>query len=297
MDAATKEIRGIIHTALLSEPSILTPKIRVMSHQGSESRGREQFTRIAPEAGLLLGAGRAILMQLAHPQIGQAIAEHSDFASNPLSRLIHTLGYIYALSNGTAEQQRKMIRHVDNAHRNVRGTRDLGKGTPAYSALDPKLQLWVAATLYDSARVIAAQVLPHEVEHDEQLYRQYAQLGDALQMPTDYWPSTLQEFDQYMNTTLASLKVTDQTRALANELFLGRNAPWWIRLGLPLMRDVTIAQLPRAVHEQFGFDLTQKVQRRNRVTVSFVRMGTRILPVRLRRLPMRMMLRRIDRMV
>lgn len=267
-----------------------------MAQDASANLPEDAFSKIAPEAGLLFGAGRAILMQLAHPQIGVAIDKHSDFANNPLSRLIHTLGYIYALSNGTSEHQRIMINYVNAAHRNVRGPKDQVGQTPAYSALDPKLQLWVAATLFDSARVIGAQILPGHIEHDEGLYQRYAQLGEALQMPSKLWPATLRDFDDYLNQTQRSLQVTDRTRALANELFAGRNAPWWIRAGLPLMRDVTIAQLPTSLREQFGFVLSPKVRRRNDMVIGIVRGATSVLPRWVRHAPMRLMLRRIEKM-
>ncbi|WP_404286964.1 oxygenase MpaB family protein [Glutamicibacter arilaitensis] len=258
---------------------------------------RELFTRLAPEAGLLIGAGRAILLQLAHPQIGLAIATHSDFASNPLSRLIHTLGYIYALSNGTPEQQRTMVDYVNTAHQPVHGTRNPDQETPAYSALDPRLQLWVAATLYDSARVIAAEILPKAESSDNvDLYHQYARLGDALQMPAHFWPDSLSEFDEYFDRTLSTLSVTPQIRSLADELFLGRNAPWWIRIGLPVMRDVTIAQLPPSVREQFGYELSPKVAKRSTRVISFARFATGVLPKFVRHAPMRMLLRHVDQM-
>ncbi|MGQ3383695.1 oxygenase MpaB family protein [Glutamicibacter sp. TV12E] len=267
-----------------------------MSRNAGRIDESSAFSRVAPEAGLLLGAGRAILMQLAHPQIGTAIARHSDFASDPLKRLVHTLGYIYALSNGNAEQQRTMINYVNKSHQNVRGTRNESEALPGYSALDPRLQLWVAATLFDSARVIAEQILSGDFAHDEQLYQQYALLGGALQMPENYWPASLHDFDLYLEQTLATVAVTGQARQLADELFSAPRAPWWIRAGLPLMRDVTIAQLPAAVREQFGFELSNKVRRRNSMTVAFVRLATRWLPRAIRHLPMRLMLRHVDRM-
>ncbi|MNW23920.1 hypothetical protein D3C74_06290 [compost metagenome] len=266
----------------------------VMTQRNLAAENGEPFSRIAPEAGLLLGAGRAILLQLAHPQIGRAIAEHSDFAANPLSRLIHTLGYIYALSNGTAEQQRKIIAHVDAAHRPIRATRD--EGRPAYSALDPRLQLWVAATLYDSARVIAGQILDEIKADQEELYLQYARLGEALQMPVDYWPQDLGGFEQYFAQNQAKLEVTNQTRALARELFEARNAPWWVRIGMPLMRDVTIAQLPAPVREGFGYRLTGKAAQRNARVIAVARAATRLLPRALRHAPMRLILRRVDKL-
>jgi len=289
-------VRGGIHRAVLCGGTGSPPNIEAMSRHVRKTGEPSAFSRVAPEAGLLLGAGRAILMQLAHPQIGEAIAQHSDFASNPLSRLMHTLGYIYALSNGNAEQQRTMIAYVNGAHRTVRGTRNEAEGTPAYSALDPRLQLWVAATLFDSARVIARQVLAGDGAHDEELYQQYSLLGEALQMPKDLWPATIQDFDQYLEQSLAALSTTGRTRQLAEDLFAARNAPWWIRACLPLMRDVTIAQLPALVRDQFGYELSKKVHRRNAVAIAAARMASRVLPTAIRHLPMRIMLRHVDRM-
>ena len=62
------------------------------------------------------------------------------------------------------------------------------------------------------------------------------------------------------------------------------------------MREVTIAQLPPKVREEFGYVVTEKVRKRNRRTVSFVRVATRVLPKFLRQAPMRLMLRHVDRM-
>ncbi|WP_313811290.1 oxygenase MpaB family protein [Glutamicibacter sp.] len=258
---------------------------------------RNRLAQVAPEAALLLGAGRAILLQLADPQVGRAIAEHSDFAANPLSRLIHTLGYIYALSNGSDEQQRAIIEHVNRAHAPVHGTRNKTSNEPAYSAFDPNLQLWVAATLFDSARALGAQVLPwwQEVAGD-QLYREYARLGDALQMPTEYWPEHEKAFNSYFAQRLTTLNVNESVKSQATELFRGQHAPWWIRLPLPLMRDVTIAQLPPRVRELFGYEITASVRRRNAAVIFSARAATRILPRFIRHAPARMILKYVQKM-
>lgn len=259
------------------------------------SSGR--LATVAPEAGLLLGAGRAILLQLANPQVGRAVAEHSDFANSPLSRLLHTLGYVYALSNGTPAQRRKIIAYVDRAHAPVHAPRNKATGEPAYSALDPKLQLWVAATLYDSARTIGAQVLPWWSEMaGEELYAEYSVLGGALQMTESWWPSDEAAFDRYFDEQLSSLEVSEVVRQLAQDLFEGANAPWWIRLALPLMQDVTIAQLPEAARAQFGYQLTAQIRRRNDMVIFIARAASRMLPRWVRHLPVRVFLRHVDRL-
>ena len=82
--------------------------------------------RYAPESVYLLGAGRAILLQLALAPVGHGVARHSNFATNPVGRLHGTLTYVYALSNGTEEQRAKVREMVNAAHAPVRSP--VGRG-------------------------------------------------------------------------------------------------------------------------------------------------------------------------
>lgn len=84
---------------------------------------RRSIRNVAPEAIMLAGAGRAILLQLANPAIGYGVAHHSSFAVDPLKRLHGTLGYIYALTNGTSQQKASVTAQVHKAHRSVRSPR------------------------------------------------------------------------------------------------------------------------------------------------------------------------------
>ena len=59
---------------------------------------------IGAEAALLAGGGRAILLQLANPAVGHAVADHSNFTADPLRRLRNTLSYVYALVYGSPDQ-------------------------------------------------------------------------------------------------------------------------------------------------------------------------------------------------
>lgn len=137
---------------------------------------------IGAEAALLAGGGRAILLQLANPAVGHAVADHSDFAADPLRRLRNTLSYVYALVFGTHEQVsavRSMVRH---AHAPVR--------SETYNASDAALQLWVAATLYDTAATLHARIFgPLDEASLDAVYRDYAVVGTALGMPAALWPA------------------------------------------------------------------------------------------------------------
>src|SRR5437763_10623992 len=91
--------------------------------------------RVTREGALLLGGGRALLMQLAHPQVAQGVAEHSGFEADPFARLRGTLTAMTTIVYGTEEQARRMAAEVRRVHRHVRGD--------GYYANDPALLLWV----------------------------------------------------------------------------------------------------------------------------------------------------------
>lgn len=144
---------------------------------------------IAAESVLIAAGGRAILLQIANPAVGLGVAEHSDFTARPTARLANTLAYIYAVVYGTAAQRAAAVAAVGQAHAPVRSS--VSGDDLAYSAFDPRLQLWVAATLYDSAvdmhqRIDGAL----DAASAELVYREYAVLGTALQLPRSCGPPT-----------------------------------------------------------------------------------------------------------
>src|SRR3954451_2831238 len=108
------------------------------------------------EGILLAGAGRAILLQLANPAIGRGVAEHSTFTERPVNRLKGTLTYVYAIVYGNEAQVNEVRRRVNRAHVPVQRAAD--KTSAGYSAYDPELQLWVVATLYDTALTIIEKI-------------------------------------------------------------------------------------------------------------------------------------------
>lgn len=247
---------------------------------------------LAPESVLLAGAGRAILLQLAHPAVGHGVAGHSSFATDPLKRLHGTLSYIYALSNGTPAQRRSMQRQVQRAHLRVKSTGSAGG--PAYDASDPTLQLWVAATLYESASQTYDAVFPTLSAADaESVYQSYAVLGTALGMPADLWPATRADFAVYWERQLAQLSVDGTVRDVAQELLAARKAPWGIRILMPLARFLTAGMLPPAVRDMYGFSWTPRKDRLLSACFRIVALLVRITPKSIRHAPMHFYLRRI----
>ena len=93
-------------------------------------------------------ARAALLMQLAHPLVAAAVADHSRFRDDLMSRLRATLRTISTIVFGTEDDARTAARRVNALHATVAGRDDAGR---AYSATDPHLLLWVYATLVHTA--------------------------------------------------------------------------------------------------------------------------------------------------
>ena len=71
---------------------------------------------------MLLGWARAILLQLAHPLVAAAIADHSTFRSRPgsrLARLRQTVRAMLALTFGTDEEGAAAARAINAIHDRV----------------------------------------------------------------------------------------------------------------------------------------------------------------------------------
>ncbi len=212
-------------------------------------------TDIAGEAVLLAGGGRAILLQLANPAVGHAVADHSNFVADPLRRLRNTLTYVYALVFGTPQQVRTVVQMVQRAHAPVRSA--------SYDASDAALQLWVAATLYETASVIHERVFGAPTEEvAEAIYRDYAIIGTALGMPAALWPVSRKSFRQYWNTQLALLQVDDRVRQVSRELLHPKTGPLWMRVAMPLVRLMTAGLLPPELREAYRIPWSAARQRR-----------------------------------
>src|SRR5882724_8581737 len=105
--------------------------------------------RVDREIAVLLAAGpRALLLQVAHPKVAAAVAEHSRYRSDPLGRLRDTLDAIYSFAFADTSRATQVVRSVNRLHEHVIGRAPDGQ---AYAALDPHLLLWVYATLIDSS--------------------------------------------------------------------------------------------------------------------------------------------------
>jgi uncharacterized protein (DUF2236 family) len=165
------------------------------------------------EAMLLLGAGpRALLLQLAHPQVAAGVADHSDFRADPWARLDGTLRSYLRIVYGTRTAATAEIRRLNALHRTITG--------PTYRARDPELSLWVHATLVDSTIVVADRWLePLSRERRARYYEETLPIGRAFGIPAAMLPADLTAFEAYVAGALGPdgpVKVGALARELAD---------------------------------------------------------------------------------
>ncbi len=111
------------------------------------------------EPVLMLGAGRALLLQAAHPLVAEGAIEHSTYRTDPYGRFERTVEWVTVVCFGTTAEARAGCRQVNRLHAAVEGrlrrphaTATVRSGS-AYSGRDPDLLRWVLATFVDTMLV------------------------------------------------------------------------------------------------------------------------------------------------
>src|SRR5450759_1307819 len=146
---------------------------------------------------LLGGVPRAILLQLAHPLVAEGGAQHSDFRTDPWSRLAGTLRsylrIIYASRTGATAE----IARLNRLHRSITGVVDdpearAATGVVKYAARDPGLSLWVHATLVESTLAVNdAWRGPMSPGEAARFYAETLPIGRAFGIPAQILPADL----------------------------------------------------------------------------------------------------------
>jgi uncharacterized protein (DUF2236 family) len=213
-----------------------------------------ELKMVARESITFVGGPTAILLQIAHPLVGQGVADHSTFATRAISRAEYTQMYVYCMIFGTSEEKAAMKAYVDKAHSRVVGQ----QGKTAYNAKDPELQLWVAATIYASMIGMYELIYgPMSSARAERVYRAFSIMGTSLQVPHSMWPKNLSAFKDYWDDMIDNkLHVTTDARAVLKDIFHPtKTLPLWARplaiVAMPFVRRITIEQLPPPVRDQF----------------------------------------------
>jgi uncharacterized protein (DUF2236 family) len=241
--------------------------------------------RIDREAAVFLGAGRALLLQLAHPWVAAAIAEHSRGLVDPIGRFHRTFGIVFTMVFGTLDQAIAAARRLHRRHAAIAGRLPEAAGRFAagspYRANELAALRWVHATLIDTALLAHDLVLPPLTPLERaQYYAEARRFGGLFAIPAESLPESEAAFADYVAAMCQSedLAVSAAAQRIAQGLLGGTpwlRAPGWYRA-------VTARLLPARFRDPFGLPYDEREQRAAAVALGRLRRAYPLLPRRLR---------------
>jgi uncharacterized protein (DUF2236 family) len=242
--------------------------------------------RIDREAAIFLGAGRALLLQLAHPWVASAIAEHSLTFADPIGRFHRTFHVVFTMVFGSLDQALGAAGRLNRRHAVITGNLSEAVGAfnkgSHYYANEVSALRWVHATLVDTALMAHDLVLPALTVDERERYWAESRLFGALfgLMPADL-PADWASFVAYKEAMVQSdiLYVGTAARDVAGQIFSGAR-PW---LRPPRWyRALTIQMLPEQLRAGFGFAFDAHERSAAERGLAWVRSTYPMLPRRLR---------------
>lgn len=256
-------------------PTSEPPHLRAVD----EPAGAIGLADIIGEAALLLGAGSTVLYQLADKPTGLGVAEHSTTLARPTDRLRTTLLYVYIATLGTDEERQAIHRMVNKAHAPVRSA---GR----YSAFDPELQLWVAATLAHNGLFIHQRIFGDvDQASRERIYRDSQIFGNLLQVKPEQWPATLAEFEDYWADKLTKLEADPAVQVYVQRLLAIENRPTLLKPFGAIQGLMGRGNIEPEVREILGLTWTPSDQRLYDLFWTVFPPLYRLIPRTLRQLP------------
>jgi uncharacterized protein (DUF2236 family) len=247
--------------------------------------------QVQREAVLGLGLGRALLLQVAHPFVAQAVLDHSTFRSQPVDRLMATVTAAEMLIFGSRRQADEAVARIRSVHDHINGVlkEDVGRwsaGTP-YTAHDPDALLWVLATLMDTLLLLyEAAIAPLPDRTVETFLAEAGQVGAMIGVRPEQVPTSRTSLRAYMDDMMASgtVAVGENALYLARPILYVPLRPW-LRLTLwpyrAAGRAISAATMPEPLRTQYSSILPRP---RPRLWRALHRSGRRVL----HRLPDRM---------
>lgn len=240
----------------------------------------------------LLGAGRSLLLQVAHPVVGAGVLEFSRFQTDPWGRLWATMESLMVQVYGGGERAAAESRRLRELHRTIRGVDDRGR---SYQALSPEAYAWVWLSIFDTAVVVQRlYAVPLTEAEEARLYAEWRTLGRVVGLRPGDMPATTAGLRAYVEEMvrdrlednrsvrdlLASLSghsIPTPHRLLPSPLWAAVR-PW---LGQVQTR-ATVGTLPPPLRERLGLAWTPADRRALDRVAALTRRVFPLLPLSLR---------------
>jgi uncharacterized protein (DUF2236 family) len=242
--------------------------------------------RIDREAAIFLGGGRALLLQLAHPWVAAAIADHSRTFADPIGRFQRTFNITLTMMFGTTDQAIAAARRLHRRHSGISGTLPEPVGAFAagsrYWANELSALSWVNATLTETAPLAYELVGPPlSAEDRERYYAETRLFAGLFGVPQEVLPQSWADFRGYVDGMLGSdvIAVSRAARHISDELFAGAGTGW----RLPAWyRALTTRLLPPRLRDEFGLPYGPAEEHAADRTIAVLRSVYPLIPKRVR---------------
>lgn len=252
--------------------------------------------------GVALLAGSAnVIMQLALPGVGYGVmesrVESGRIDRHPIKRARTTFTYLAVASRGNEVQQREYRRAVTRVHAQVFSTED---SPVQYRALDPQLQLWVAACLYKGG-VDVYRTFIGEMDDTtaDQHYRDGITLGTMLQVRPEMWPADRCAFDEYWRASLDEVHIDDAVRDYLYPIAAGRMRGVRLPRRAQNLSDsmsllITTGFLPQRFRDEMRLEWDLSKQRQFDRLMRAIRLANNIAPPFVRAFPFNVLLHDVN---
>ena len=249
---------------------------------------------VMAEPLLMLGAGRALLMQAAHPLVAEGAIEHSSYAVDPFARFQRTVEWVTVVCYGTTAEARRASRRINRLHAGVQGTLAPGHSTPQlpagspYSGRDPELLLWVHATFVDTMLVAHdAFVGGLSTADADRFVREWDAVAALMGAPAELlWPDRA-ALRAYVDGQVAGGVVAPGagSRLVAKTVLSPPAASVGTQAAFAALAFTTVGLLPAAVRDGYQVGWTPAHTAAHAALRLVVRRLRPALPERLRRSP------------
>ena len=210
--------------------------------------------RLGGDLAVLLGGGRAALLQLAHPMVAYAIDHHSRTRADVTGRFQRTFRHVFAMVFGDLEDAFRAARRVHAIHSRIVGTipETVGAfraGTP-YHANDVDALRWVYATLIDTTIAVRERLdgaLPSALK--DTYIGEMNRFAALFGIPTERLAHTWSAHESYMAAMQHELAVAPCAREMA--MFLVGREGRQPRAGRAA-EAITASLLPPRLAHEFG---------------------------------------------
>jgi len=237
------------------------------------------------ERALLVGGGRALMLQACHEMVGAGVHQHSAFQTDPWRRLRRTSDFYLSLVYAKQSDIPALNQWLDRAHQGVQGKSPSGK---TYHANQIDLMLWVQATLADSVAWAWQQIWgPLRDDQLERYWQEQKIIGQAIGVQMQDLPEEWPGFQQWMKEQSQGLSKTPAGEAVMSHLqdlpvaLPGIPSLLWdasLPLSRSLSRQAIAAGLPEHLREQFDLSWGPAEQKRWEQTCRRLGMVLKITP-------------------